>query len=121
MIKNGNIQLSHAIPSAKELKWHAYCKWYNSFSHATNDCIVFCRQVQSAIDDGQLVLSEMQVDKSPFLVHTLELNNPNILLQPEKAEWAKGKNVVIGDLSPMNVDDKILARKVVVQKSPDGK
>ena len=63
----------------------------------------------------------MQVDKSPFLVHTLELNNTKVLLQPEKAKGAKGKNVVIGDLSPMNVDDKILARKVVVQKSPDGK
>ena len=63
----------------------------------------------------------MQVDKSPFLVHMLELNNTKVLLQPEKAEGAKGKNVVIGDLSPMNIDDKILARKVVVQKSPDGK
>ena len=43
LLKHGNIRLSHAIPSPEELKRHAYCKWYNSFSHATNDCIVFCR------------------------------------------------------------------------------
>jgi len=52
LLKNGNIRLSHAIPSAEELKRHAYCKWHNSFSHATNDCNVFRRQVQSAVDEG---------------------------------------------------------------------
>ena len=43
--------MSHAIPSLEELKHHAYCKWHNSTSHATNDCNVFRRQVQSAIND----------------------------------------------------------------------
>ena len=47
LLKNGNIRLSHAIPSPDELRRHAYCKWHNSKSHATNDCNVFCRQVQS--------------------------------------------------------------------------
>ena len=54
----------------------------------------------------------MQVDKTPFPVHTLE---------PDQAEGAKEKNVVIGDPRPMNGNDKILAREVVVQKTPDGK
>ena len=63
----------------------------------------------------------MQVDKTPFPVHTLELNNSKILLGPEQAEGANGKNVVIGDPRPMNVNDKILAREVVSQKTPDGK
>jgi len=70
LLKNGNVRLSHAIPSAEELKRHAYCKWHNSFSHATNDCNAFRRQVQSAVDEGRLVLSEMQVDKTPFPAHT---------------------------------------------------
>jgi hypothetical protein len=35
--KNGNIKLTHTIPPIDELKRHAYCKWHNSFSHATND------------------------------------------------------------------------------------
>ena len=43
----------------------------------------------------------------------LELNNPKILIRPDQAEGAKGKNVVIGDPRPMNIDDKILGREVV--------
>jgi hypothetical protein len=35
------IKLSHTIPPIEELRKRAYCKWYNSHSHATNDCNVF--------------------------------------------------------------------------------
>jgi hypothetical protein len=31
----------HVIPSLEQLKKHAYYKWHNSYSHATNDCNVF--------------------------------------------------------------------------------
>jgi hypothetical protein len=31
----------HVMPSAEKLGRKAYCKWHNSFSHATNDCNVF--------------------------------------------------------------------------------
>ena len=34
---------SHVIPTPEELKRRAYCKWHNSYSHATNDCNVFRR------------------------------------------------------------------------------
>ena len=90
-------------------------------SHATNDCNVFRRQVQSAINEGRLVLSEMQIDKAPFPVHTLELNNPKVLIWPEQAERAKGKNVVIGDPRSMDTSDKILTREVIKEKTDDGK
>jgi hypothetical protein len=43
LLKNGNIKINHTVPSADELKRRAYCKWHNSFSHATNDCNVFRR------------------------------------------------------------------------------
>ena len=49
--KLGYIKLSHAIPPLEELKWRAYCKWHNLFSHATNDCNVFRRQIQSAVNE----------------------------------------------------------------------
>ena len=42
-------------------------------------------------------------------------------LGQNKPKGAKGKNVVIGDPRPMNANDKILAREVVMQKTPDGK
>jgi hypothetical protein len=37
---------NHVIPSLEQLKEHAYCKWHNSYSHATNDCNIFRRRVQ---------------------------------------------------------------------------
>jgi hypothetical protein len=63
----------------------------------------------------------MQIDKAPFPVHMLELNNPKVLIRPEQAEGAQGKNVVIGDPRPMNTSDKILAREVIKEKTDDGK
>jgi hypothetical protein len=53
-LKSGNIKINHTIPSINELKHRAYCKWPNSFSHATNNCNVFWWQVQSAINEGLL-------------------------------------------------------------------
>ena len=82
--------MSHAIPPLEELKRRAYCKWHNSFSHATNDCIVFRRQIQSAVNEGRLVTPNMQVDQNPFPVHVLELNNPKVLVRPSQAESTKG-------------------------------
>jgi hypothetical protein len=35
----------HVIPSSEQLIKHAYYKWHNSYSHATNDCDAFCRLV----------------------------------------------------------------------------
>ena len=67
----------------------------------------------------------MQVDKAPFFVHTnihtLELNNPKMLIRPEQAEGAKGKNVIIGEPRLNNVNDKVPVRKVVLDRAPDGK
>ena len=63
----------------------------------------------------------MQIDKAHFPIHTLELNNPKVLIRPEQAEGAKGKHVVIGDPRPMNTSDKILAREVIKEKTDDGK
>jgi hypothetical protein len=51
--------MSHTIPPLDELKQKAYCRWHNSFAHATNDCDVFRRQLQSPINEGQLSLKEM--------------------------------------------------------------
>jgi hypothetical protein len=54
LLKEKQIKLlsGHVIPSSKQVKKHAYYKWHDSYSHATNDCNVFCRQVQSVINEG---------------------------------------------------------------------
>jgi hypothetical protein len=62
LVKSGNIKMTHTIPPANELKKKAYCKWHNCFSHATNDCNVFRRQIQSTINEGRFNFQEMQVD-----------------------------------------------------------
>jgi hypothetical protein len=52
LLKSDNIKINHNIPSTDKVKRRAYCNWHNSFSHATNDCNMFQRQVQSAINEG---------------------------------------------------------------------
>ena len=42
----GKIKFSHTIPSIEELKWSAYCKFHNVFSHATNDYNVLRKKIQ---------------------------------------------------------------------------
>ena len=73
LLKSRNIKLTHTIPPLEELKRRAYCKFHNSFSHTINDCNVFRRQVQSAINEGRLTFHKMQVDKAPFPINTMDL------------------------------------------------
>ena len=82
---------------------------------------MFPRQVQSAINEGRLAFPEMKIDEALFLVHTIDLNNAKVLIRPDQAKGAKGKNVIIGDDRPLTVDNKILAREVIQEKTPDGK
>ncbi|XP_059669198.1 uncharacterized protein LOC132314340 [Cornus florida] len=61
----------HKIPSASDLKGKEYCKYHNSWNHATNDCIVLQGILQKSIDEGTLKFPEktsdtMKVDINPF-------------------------------------------------------
>jgi hypothetical protein len=117
----GKIKLSHAIPPIDDLKKHAYYKWHNSYSHATNDCNVFQRQIQSTINGGQLCLKQMQVDNNPFPVNAIDLQGAKVVVRPEQAESTRGKNVIIGEERHKGLDDKIWSRKVTLTKTTDGK
>jgi hypothetical protein len=73
LLKHGNIKLSHIIPSIEELKGHVYCKWHGYFLHNTNDCVVFCWQIQSAINEGRLRFQkEVRIDRPHVPATTLE-------------------------------------------------
>ena len=67
----------------------------------------------------------MKVGRTLFPVHTnthtIDLSNAKVLLRLEQAEGAEGKNVVFGETRPKSVNDKILAREMVLEKAPDGK
>jgi hypothetical protein len=112
LLKSGNMKL--------ELKRRAYYKFDNSFSHAINDCNVFGRQVQSAINEGRLTFHEMQVDKAPYPINTMDSQQPKVMVRPHQAEATKGKNVVIGEAKP-DLIGKELVRKVEYEKTPYGR
>jgi hypothetical protein len=42
----------HNIPSANILVKKTNCKWHDSYTHTTNECNYFWRQVQLVINDG---------------------------------------------------------------------
>jgi hypothetical protein len=100
-----------------ELKRRAYCKWHNSFSHATNDCNVFRRQIQSAINEGRLVFQEMQMDTQPFHINIIEPTSKKVLVQPEMADKGNDKNIVIGDPRTLNISQGGIARKALDKKT----
>jgi hypothetical protein len=67
------------IPTVQELNRKPYCKWHNSFSHATNDCRVWRQQIQMAIEQGRLIFNQyaMKVDTQPFpAVNMVECTYP---------------------------------------------
>jgi hypothetical protein len=81
---------------------------------------VFRRQIQSAINEGCLMLHEMQVDKQPFPINTMELQQPKVLVRPHQAEATEGKNVMVGEVKP-DLRGKELTREVAYEKTPDGR
>jgi hypothetical protein len=108
LLKLGKIKISHTLPPPDEIKKCAYCKFHHSYSHTTNDCNSFRRQIQSAINEGRLVLHTMQVDQNPFPVNAfmniLELLNPKVLIRSDQTDKAKGKNIIIREQRP---DEKL--------------
>jgi hypothetical protein len=110
-------KLTHTIPPPDELKRRAYCKWHNSFSHATNDCNVFCRQIQSAINEGRLAFQEIQVDIQPFPINTIEPTCKKVLVRPEMADKGKGRGIVIGNPRMSIISQKEIARKALDEKA----
>jgi hypothetical protein len=66
----------HVVPNADQLAKRKYCKWHDSYSHTTNECNYFHRQVQSALNDGHMTLGDsgkMKLDVDPFLVSLVNL------------------------------------------------
>jgi hypothetical protein len=108
------------MPPLDEIKRHVYCKYHHYYSHATDDCNVFCRKIQSAINEGRLVLLEKQFNKHPFPINTMELHQSKVLVRPHQVEATKGKNVVVGEAKP-DLGGKELTREVAYEKTPDGR
>ncbi|XP_059629737.1 uncharacterized protein LOC132272650 [Cornus florida] len=82
----------HKIPSASDLKGKEYCKYHNSWNHATNDCTVLRCEFQKAIDEGTLKFpvktsDTMKVDTNPF--PTIASTNMISLVKRENRQVAE--------------------------------
>ncbi|CAA2968872.1 Retrotransposon gag [Olea europaea subsp. europaea] len=71
LFKDKQIKLSgkHKLPSSEQIKGKKYCKWYNAWSHLTNNCFVFRHVLQDAIESGRITFEDkkkMAVDENPF-------------------------------------------------------
>jgi hypothetical protein len=90
----------HVIHDADILAKKTYCKWHESYTHTTNECNYFQRQVQSAINDSRLTLGDggkMKLNMDPFPVGMVELMDKKVLVRTDQAEMTKGKNVVVSN------------------------
>jgi hypothetical protein len=120
LLKNGNIKINYTVPPVDELKCRAYCKCHNSFSHVTNDCNVFRRQIQSAINEGRFKFQEMQEDTELFPMNVIDFEGKKVLIWPSTTDKGKGKEVIIGDTRKADENNKISCRKVMAEKTPNG-
>jgi hypothetical protein len=121
LLKHGNIKSSHIIPSIEKLKWRVYCKWYGSFLHNTNDCVVFRRQIQSAINEGRLRFQkEVRIDRPHVPATTLEPTSKKFIVRPCAADKSKDKNIVIGDPCTPNMSHRVVTRKDLDKRKTKG-
>jgi hypothetical protein len=102
LLWGGVIRLTegHVIPNTDILAKKTYCKWHDSYTHTTNKCNYFQRQVQSVINDGRLTLGDggkMKLDTDPFPIGMVELMDKKVLVRTNQAETTKGKNVVVSN------------------------
>jgi hypothetical protein len=111
-LKHGNIKLSHIIPPVEELKGRIYCKWHGSFLHNTNDCVIFHRQTQSAINEGRLRFQrEVRIDRPPVPATTLVPTSKKVIVGLVRPIKEKIKNIVIGDPRTLNMSRRVVTRK----------
>jgi hypothetical protein len=104
LLQNKIIHLSkgHVVPPAGQPVKGKYCKWHGKFSHTTNECYYFRQQVQSALNDGRLMLGDghkMRLDVDPFPVNVNMINfkENQVQVRTSQADMTKGKRVIVSD------------------------
>ena len=113
LLENKQIKLSqgHIIPPLEELKRRGYCKWHNSYSHATNDCYIFRKQIQSAIDEGRLKFVSKPMDEQSFPIKAIKLQEKKTPKEKEDIKTSL-KTSMLGEKDNKPEDQKIGKRKV---------
>jgi hypothetical protein len=81
----------------------------------------FCRQIQSAINEGRLAFQEMQVDTQPFPVNIIEPTCKEVLIRPEVADKGKEENIIISDPRTSNISQEEIAWKALDKKTSNSR
>ena len=90
--KQLKLQENHKLPTAQELQGRRYYKWHHSFTHSTGECKELRRQIQSAIEQGRLILAQhtMKVDTNPSRKLTwwsCRLSDPRARIWHSRSTW----------------------------------
>ncbi|XP_073304159.1 uncharacterized protein [Primulina huaijiensis] len=92
----------HRMPPKEELKGREYCKYHNSYNHATKSCWAFRNILQDIINKGILKLPDKQesmvVDDKPFpLVASINVNVTDLrdLLNEKRSQYFAVKDRII--------------------------
>ncbi|XP_051127339.1 uncharacterized protein LOC127248840 [Andrographis paniculata] len=69
LLADGQIRISkeQSLATKEEIKERPYCKWHNSFTHYTNQCTHFRKEIQKAIKARRFKYVTMGVEHQPFL------------------------------------------------------
>jgi hypothetical protein len=63
----------------------------------------------------------MYVDRYPFPINMIDLNDKKVLVRPVVADKDKVKSIVIDNPYAMDEKTHILSREVIAQRTPEGK
>ncbi|XP_051127700.1 uncharacterized protein LOC127249109 [Andrographis paniculata] len=68
LLADGQIRIPEGqrLATKEEIKGRPYCKWHNSFTHYTNQCTHFRKEIQKAIKAGRFKYVTMGVEHQPF-------------------------------------------------------
>jgi len=118
LLSEGQIKLKpyHKIPSDEELKHIKYCKWHNATSHDTNECKVFCQQIQSAIEQGRLKFEvpkrPMKMDQHPFATNMVDIGGKKNALQTKVLTSPSAKESGAVDSKSQITADEVKGKKL---------
>jgi hypothetical protein len=64
---------------------------------------------------------KFQEDTEPFPMNMIDFKGKRVLIRPSTADKGKDKEVIIGNSREADENNKISCRKVVAEKTPDGR
>ena len=108
----------HRFPSKEELKGKDYCKWHNTYTHATKSCVTFRNVVQDKIDRNVLKFPEMPqesmaVDADPFPFVDINTTSVDLSsLMPHRNLYVKNNKAKINSLQAFGPQERQLVREM---------